>query len=826
MKAPLSWLREYAAIPADTTVEAIKEAFVRAGIEVDEIQAGTQVTGPVVVGKVLTRVEEPQKNGKIINWCTVDVGDHNPEGEPGRGIICGAHNFDVDDHVVVALPGAVLPGDFAIASRKTYGHISDGMICSVAELGLPDDGVDGIIVLDRDTVPGTPAMALLGADEVIFTLEVTPDMPHCLSIRGLARELAQAFDVAYTDPVRDDREATEGATQVRLDDERCTRFVAQRVTGINPAAPTPSWMAQRLAASGMRSLSLPVDITNYVMLELGQPLHGYDAAKVAGPIVVRDAQPGEKLTTLDDQGRELQPGDLVIADDSGAIGLAGVMGGASTELSDQTREVIIEAAAFDRRSISRTSRGHRLPSEASRRFERGTDPAAAYAAARRAAELFAELAGGTVDESVTVVGEVPVMPTTTIAADLPERILGMPVSAETAVATLEGAGVRVTRDGDQLTVTPPTWRPDLRDPYDFVEEVGQRVGLDKIVGVLPPAPGGRGYTVAQQGRRAVTRTLAATGLVEVLTFPFLASEELDTMGVPAEDPRRALVRLANPLAETAPSLRTTLLPGLFAAAVRNASRGLDDVALFEIGSVFRAQTNPSPAPMPSVAHRPSDEELAAIAAALPEQPRHLGVLLAGDWQPARWNAPAEKVTWQHAMALVDVVAEAVGVTLTRRQAQVAPFHPGRCAEILLSGQVVGAAGELHPNVCKAEGVAAGACAVELDLDAVLAGMPGAGQIAPLSSHPVAKEDVALVVDASVAAADVEAALIEGAGELLESIRLFDLYEGDQIPAGKKSLAFALRFRAADRTLKDADAAAARDAAVARATELTGAVLRS
>ncbi|GAB3703245.1 phenylalanine--tRNA ligase subunit beta [Mariniluteicoccus flavus] len=832
MKAPLSWLREFAPIPADVPVHAISDALVRAGIEVEGVQAGTEVTGPVVVGKVLERTPEPQKNGKTINWCTVDVGEHNPDGEPadpqaprGRGIVCGAHNFDVGDHVVVSLPGAVLPGGFAIAARKTYGHVSDGMICSTVELGLPEDG-DGIIVLDGEPAVGQPAMPLLGADEVIFTLEVTPDMPHCLSIRGLARELAQAFDVPFTDPVGGDHAEASGSVGVRLDDPRCARFVAQRVTGIDPTRPTPAWLKKRLVAGGVRSISLPVDITNLVMLEIGQPLHGYDAAKVAGTIVVRDAVEGETLTTLDDQRRTLRAGDLVIADDSGPIGLAGVMGGAATELSDTTTEVVIEAAAFDRASVSRTARAHKLPSEASRRFERGVDPAAAYAAARRAADLFVDLAGGTIDEAVTVVGEVPAPVPATLPADLPQRILGMPVDTETVVAALTGAGIRVERTGESLAVTPPTWRPDLRDPYDYVEEVGQKVGLDRIVGVLPPAPGGRGLTAAQKGRRAAVGALAGAGLVEVLTFPFLAEGDLDKLGVPADDARRRLVRLANPLAETAPFLRTTVLPGLLASATRNASRGLDDVALFEVGSVFRAEPGAGPAPMPPVDRRPTDAEVAAIDAALPQQPRHVGVLLAGNWQPARWDRPAEPVTWQHAMALVDVLATTLGVALERRTAAVAPFHPGRCAEVLLAGSVVGLAGELHPKVAEAFGLSAGACAVELDLDALLAAQPGPGTIAPLSSNPVAKEDVALVVDAGVPAADVERALVEGAGDLLESIRLFDLYTGDQVPAGKKSLAYALRFRAPDRTLKDAEAAAARDAAVARAGEATGAELRS
>jgi phenylalanyl-tRNA synthetase beta chain len=826
MKAPLSWLREYAALPADTAPDAIAAALVRAGVEVERVHTGTEITGPVVVGRVLTVTPELQKNGKTINWCTVDVGAHNPEGESARGIVCGAHNFAAGDHVVVALPGAVLPGGFAIASRKTYGHISDGMICSADELEVAGGGTDGIIVLEGTPPVGEPALTLLGADEVVFDLEIAPDMPHCLSIRGLARELAHAFGVAYTDPVASDREPVDGTVAIRVEDDRCARFVGIKVDGVDPTRPSPAWLQQRVAAAGMRSISLTVDITNLVMLETGQPLHGYDAATVQGPIVVRAAREGERPTTLDGQNRALATTDLVIADDSGAIGLAGVMGGATTELSESTEAVIIEAAAFDAATVSRTARSHKLPSEASRRFERGVDPGAAYAAARRAAELMAELGGGAIDQNVTVVGEVPAMPSTTLPVDLPSRILGMAVDPDTVRASLAGAGITVEHSSDTLTVTPPSWRPDLRDPYDYVEEVGQKVGLDGIVGVLPRAPGGGGLTVGQQGRRAVTAALAQTGLVEVLTFPFQATAELDRLQIPADDPRRRQVRLANPLAETTPFLRTTMLPGLLAAAARNTSRGLDDLALFETGLVFRARTDSGPAPMPPVDRAPTEAQWRAINESLPDQPRHLGVLLAGNWLPGGWARKAEPVTWRHAMGVVETVAAAVGVRLDRRAGACSPFHPGRCAEVLLDGAVIGYAGELHPTVVEEAGLPTGASAVELDLDAVLAAIPGPGTIAPLSGYPVAKEDVALVVDEAVPSAEVERALVAGAGELLESVRLFDIYRGDQIPAGKKSLAYALRFRATGRTLKDAEANQCRDAAVAAAGAATRAVLRS
>lgn len=548
--------------------------------------------------------------------------------------------------------------------------------------------------------------------------------------------------------------------------------------------------------------------------------------KLTGGLGVRAARDGEQLTTLDDAVRTLAAGDLVIVDESGPIGLAGVMGGASTEMSEATTDVVIEAAAFDPASVSRTARTVKLTSESSKRFERGVDHGACVAAARRAAELLVRYAGGTISPDVTVAGEPEPMPSTTFGVDLPQRILGMPVTADQVVTALEGAGCTVARTGGEITVTPPTWRTDLVQPYDYVEEVGQKVGLDKIVGTLPPAPGGRGATASQRGRRAVARELAALGLVELLTFPFAAEAELDRLGIPADDQRRRLVRLANPLAETSPYLRSTMLPGLLAAAARNASRGQDDLALFEVGAVFRQRPGAGPAPMPPVDRRPSDAELAAIEAALPEQPRQLGVLLAGNWLPQAWDHPAQPAGWQQAMGIVDAVGRTLGVRLERRQAQQPPFHPGRCAEVLLDGTVIGYAGELHPSVVAEFALPHGAAAVELDLDAVLAAQPGPGRIAPLSGYPVAKEDVAVVVDDQVPAAEVQRALTAGAGNLLESIRLFDIYTGDQVPAGKKSLAYALRFRAPGRTLTDAEAATARDAAVAAAAQACGAVLRS
>jgi phenylalanyl-tRNA synthetase beta chain len=489
--------------------------------------------------------------------------------------------------------------------------------------------------------------------------------------------------------------------------------------------------------------------------------------------------------------------------------------------------VVIEAAHFDAMTIARTSRRHKLSSEASRRFERGVDPEASYAAAHRVAELLVAHAGGTVLPEETVCGAAPPRPSTTIADILPAQILGTDIDHSSVVRLLEAIGATVTDRGDRLEITPPSWRPDLNDPYDYVEEVGRLIGFDTIEPVVPSAPVGRGLTRSQRARRAINLALAARGFVEVLSFPFASATDLDLMGVPADDRRRPLNKIVNPLSEASPYLRTSMLPGLFAAVARNRSRGNDDLALYEAGSVFFANDPLLAAPRPPVTQRPSAEELAALDRALGKQPRHLAAVLTGQWVPEGWDGSGIPAGWQQAIAFVEAAASAIGLRLDRRAANYPPWHPGRCAEFMLpTGEGIGYAGELHPETCAAFGLPARAAAAEIDLDALIAAAPPAGDVPTISGFPVAKEDVALIVDEDVPAAAVERALRAGAGPLLESIWLFDLYTGPQIGEGKKSLAYALRFRAPDRTLTDAEAAEARDAAVTEAADRTGAVQRT
>ncbi|MGH3558409.1 MAG: phenylalanine--tRNA ligase subunit beta, partial [Mycobacterium sp.] len=751
-------------------------------------------------------------------------------------IICGATNFATDDLVVVALPGTVLPGGFTITARKTYDRTSDGMICSAAELGLAADH-SGILVLPPGTAePGVGAADVLGFDDVVFHLAITPDRGYCMSLRGLAREIAAAYDLDFVDPAEVPPLPAQGpawpltvqpGTGVR-------RFALRPVTGIDPGAVSPWWLQRRLLLSGIRAISPAVDATNYVMLELGHPMHAHDLKRITGGFDVRFARPGETVVTLDDIERRLTPADVLIVDDVATAAIGGVMGSGSTEMRDDTTDVLLEAAVWDPAAVSRTQRRLHLPSEAARRYERAVDPAISVAALDRCAVLLAEIAGGTVSPALTDWrGDPPVGNSVAdwagspirIAADLPDRTAGVRYPDGTTARRLTQIGAVVAADGDTLAVTPPSWRPDLMQPADLVEEVLRLEGLEVIGSVLPSAPAGRGLTAAQRRRRAVGKSLALSGYVEVFPTPFLSAGVFDAWGLPADDPRRVTTQVLNPLEAERPHLATTLLPGLLEALVRNVSRGIADVALYTVAQVFQptGQTPRRLEPIP-VHRRPTDAEVALLDASLPRQPQHVAAVLTGLAEPrGPWGdgRPAEAAD---AFEAVRIIARASGADVVLRAAQHLPWHPGRCAEVLIGDTVVGHAGQLHPGVIERSGLPEGTCAVELDLDAipVTEALP-APRVSPF---PAVFQDVSLVVDIDVAAQAVLDALRDGAGALLEDIRLFDLYSGPQIGANRKSLTFALRFRAPDRTLTEDEASAARDEAVRCAVERVGAVLRT
>ncbi|MEU0562488.1 phenylalanine--tRNA ligase subunit beta [Dactylosporangium sp. NPDC006015] len=830
MRVPLSWLREHVDLPADLTADGLEKALVKVGLEVEEMtDAGASVEGPLVVGRVES-IEELQGLKKPIRYCLVDVGNPEPQ-----GIICGARNFAEGDLVVVALPGAVLPGGFAIAARKTYGHISNGMICSARELGVSDEH-EGIIVLPAGTAsPGAEARPVVGLDDIVVEVNVTPDRGYCFSVRGLARELSHSLGGAYRDPVAAvvpiEGDGTDAYRIDVRDSVACDRFTAVAVRGVDPAAPTPQWMKSRLAVAGVRSISLPVDITNYLMLETGQPMHAWDLERLTGPLVVRRAAAGETLTTLDGVKRTLDPQDIVIADDSGVVSLAAVMGGSTTEVSATTVDVLLEAAHWDPLSVARTIRRHKLPSEAGKRYERGVDPQITAAACARAAALLAEHGGGTVDQRVTDVYAVTPPAPVTMALTRPSELAGIDYTSERVVEVLTMIGASVEVADGRAVVTPPSWRLDLVDPADLVEEVLRLDGYDRIPSVLPIAPPGAGLSVTQRRRRTVGRALADAGFVESLCYPFVGEATLDALRIPAGDPRRDMVLLRNPLSEEEPGMRTTLLPPLLGALRRNLGRGLRDVALFELGTVFLPGGPVQVAPAAGVDGPPPAEELRAAEALLPHQPWHVAAVIAGDADPAGWWGAGRPADWADAVEAARITAEAAGVTLTVKAAvavpggadAVAPWHPGRCAALLVGDTVVGHAGELHPAVCADLDLPRRTVAMELDLDALP--LPDVATAPRLSGFPTALLDVALVVDAATPTGDVEAALTDGAGALLESVRLFDVYESEQLGEGRKSLAYKLTFRAPDRTLTGEEALAARDAAVAVAADRFGATLR-
>jgi phenylalanyl-tRNA synthetase beta chain len=703
------------------------------------------------------------------------------------------------------------------------------MIVSARELGLGDDH-SGIIVLDPaavgDAKPGDDARPIVGLDEVVVELNITPDRGYCHSLRGVARELSHSLHTPFVDPA--DRPAPAVTkkpaypTKV-LDKVGCDRFRGRLVTGVDPSAPSPDWMRRRLIHAGMRPISLIVDISNYVMLELGQPMHAFDAARISGPLVVRRAKAGERLTTLDGVERLLDPEDMVICDDTGVISLAAIMGGESTEVSDATTDVFFEAAHWDPVAIARSSRRHKLSTEASRRFERGVDTAIAPAAVERAIELLVRYGGGAVDERVLDIDNIVPRAPIRLPATGPSTVAGVSYPAKRVIALLTEIGATVAVAGKGLLdVTPPTWRPDLTDPADLAEEVIRLDGYDKVPSELPIAPPGNGLTPQQRRRRSVGRALAEAGYVEVLNYPFVAPGMADALALPDDDPRRHAPRLANPLSAEEPLMRTTLLPPLLAALRRNVGRGQRDVALYELGLVFIARDGGVP-PAMGVDHRPSEEQFATADATLPAQPWHAAAVLAGDIAPAGWWGAGRSAGWAEAVQAARIVCDVAGAPATVRAGAQAPWHPGRCAEIVVDERVVGYAGELHPAVCQALDLPKRTSAMEIDLDALpLSGVTPAPAISPF---PPALIDVALVVDAAVPAAEVQDALVAGAGDLLEGVYLFDVYTGEQVGAGRKSLAYKLTFRAPDRTLTAEEAVAARDAAVAVAARRHDATLR-
>ena len=817
MRAPLSWIKEFVDIPASVTAEQISDGLIRVGFEVEEIiKQGADLTGPLKFAKVLS-IEEITEFKKPIRYVGLDCG----EGQT-RFVICGATNFAVGDLVVAALPGAVLPGDFAIGVRETYGKTSNGMICSGRELGISDDHAGIIVFAEGEVAIGGDAIEALQINDVIFDIAVNPDRGYALSIRGIAREVAGSLGLKFTDPVDALRglkfaETGKGVT-AKIDEKwSASVFYVRTLSNFDPKATTPIWMRRRIEKMGMRSISLVVDVTNYVMLELGQPLHAFDKAKIKGGLTIKRAGKAQKFKTLDGVERTLDPEDLMVCDDEQPLALAGTMGGLSSEITETTTDIALEAVHFCEVCIAKNSRRHKLSSEASRRFERSVDPSLAEFASARFVQLIT--AHSSAHHVATVVDGEPIYaPLVTMDPGYVSKTLGFDISAEKVAEVLRVIGCDV--DEKSFTVDPPSWRADLLTAADFTEEVARMIGYDKIPSVLPPRPLHATLTSTQKRRRAVATMLASRGLAEVQTFPFTNQTTIDSMGFVGE--RASTYKVANPMSEEFPLMRVHLVPGLIEVAQRNISRGAKDFAIFEMGSIFRSLQKLAPAISPDLSKRPGQKIIDEIFASVPAQGYHVAGLLVGKIENENWQGKARSYNWQDAISYAQDILALCSLEWTVARSDLAPWHPGRCAELIVNGKAVAHAGELHPRIVAAYGLPERSVAFAVALSA----LPDSVLVRPttVGTMPAAVQDVALIVDSTVSAADVEGALREGAGELLESITLFDRY--DKIGDGKISLAFTLVFRAQDRTLTGEEVSVMREGATAVAAAKFGAVVRT
>ncbi len=794
MKLTLDWLQDFVDLPTTDPAE-IAAAFEGLGFEIDEMRPLEPAFSGVVIGEVREVAAHP--NADKVRVCQVDIGTEVSE------IVCGAWNFEAGAIVPVALPGAML-GDFEIGRRAIRGVTSHGMICSEQELDVGEDA-SGIMVLNADYPDaanriGQDFVSVLPLPDTLFDVAVNPNRPDCMSVVGLARELAARYEIPLREPAPHLVVSDPGvAVTVRIEDEEaCARFVGRQVRNITVGR-SPHWLRLRLRAAGVRPISNVVDASNYAMIEVGHPTHAFDLDRLGDTVVVRRAGEDSSIVTLDDVERSLLPEDVVVCDATRPVALAGVMGGADTEVHDGTTAVLVEAAYWLPSQVLLTSKRLDLRSEASARFERGMDPNYCDVAADRVAELLAEIAGGEVAARVDAYPR-HIDPAT---IDLPlgeiPRVLGVDIPGEVAGGMLARLGFGVDGD-DPLHVTVPTRRPDVTRPVDLIEEIARLYGFDNIPDRVATGSGG-GLPVEEAMRRRLREVLVGAGYHEALTFSFLAPELLDALGLPDDDPRRDTIALLNPLSEDEGVLRTTLLPGLLRAAALNVDRHLPDVALFETGKVFF----------------PGD-------AAIPDQPDRLAFVTVGR-RGGDWESPGRPVDLRDATGLWEMIAHELRLpdpALTRTSAM--PFHPGRAAEVHTGGEAIGVVGELHPRVVEAVGLRGRVVAGEIDLAPLLVERE-LWQFTRPSSFPPAVFDLAFEVDETLPAATLLAAIDEAGEGLIERRSLFDVFSGGPIPDGHKSLAVRLVLRDPDRTLSDDDVAPIRRRIVAEVQERTGGELR-
>jgi phenylalanyl-tRNA synthetase beta chain len=770
MRVPLSWLRDHC--PTSLSAEELADLLTNHGVEVERIVRPWADLSGVRVARVLEVRDHPNADRLVV--ASVDAA----EGE--RQVVVGVRNIGPGDLVPYAPPGAALPGfDGPLERRELRGVASDGMLCSPKELAISGDH-SGILVLDGDLEPGRDLAEALGLEDPVLDIEVKPNRPDTMSIVGVARAVAaltgEDLRLPSTTLAAGPEKAEEAASLEVLDLERCPRYVARVIRGVRPGR-SPVMAQVRLTAAGMRPLGGVVDATNYAMLELGQPMHPFDLALLAGPgIQVRRAGAGERLETLDGVQRELTDDDLLICDVERPVALAGVMGGASSEVSDGTTDVLLESALFEPRGIFRTSRRLKLRTEASIRFERGPDPEGVAPAAERAAALIVEWSGGVVLDGQLDVGEVPERRRVSVRPSRAAGLLGMDLSSADVRDALGRLRLPVVEDGDDLlTVEVPGYRVDLTEEADLIEEVGRMSGYEAIPSTLPGIRQAGGLDRTQRVARRVRDVLAGAGLWETRSWTFVPASDPELFG----DSRRVAIRLANPVAEDESSLRTSLLPGLLRAARRNVAHRRGSIRLFEVGNTFGA---------------PEGETR--------EVPR-LAAVLTGSTEE-EWPGARRETDFLDAKGVLVHLMDSLGVEgWSLSQFALDPFHPGRCTEVIVPGEPpIGEVGEIHPRVAEAFDLPGRVAAFELELTPLLAAAGGVRGYREISRYPPVHRDLAFVVDGDVPVGAVREGLVEEAGDLLDRALLFDVYEGDPLPAGKKSLAFSVDFRALDRTLTD------------------------
>jgi len=795
MRVSLRWLQDYIDLPTTDQGE-LSRAFDMLGHAVEDVEEFTADWTDVVVGRVV-RIE-PHPNADAVRVTHVDLGDGDP-----RQIICGAWNFDEGAVVPVAVPGAVLPGGFEIGTRAIRGVESHGMICSERELGLGEMH-EGIMVLDPATPLGVSFESTLELPDVVFELEITNNRPDVMGMVGVARELAAWFDVQYRTPdVSLVTVPGKPATEVTISaPDGCNRFVARELVDVE-VRPSPLWMRERLRKAGVRAISNVVDVSNYVMLEMGHPLHAFDAAQIAGDTLeVRWAAAGEALVTLDDVERKLIGDDLVIVDAEGPTSLAAVMGGARSEVSEGTTRVLMEAASWNPATVMYTSRRHDLRSEASSRFERGIDPNLAPDADDRACKLLAEISGASILDGVIDVIANPAEPwTVSLPISEAQRLLDDRFTVDWSASLLRRLGLDVVVDGDTVAVTVPTYRRDLTRPADLIEELARLADFDTFAATLPTGPAG-GLTAEQARVRRVHDVLRGQGLYQAMNLPFVGTGDLVAFGtVDAVGEPEGVVIVRNPLRDDLSMLRQSLLPGLLKNLRDNRNRGSEQVGLFETARVFFAE--------------PWQED-----SRVPDQPLRLGVAVTGPFGISHLGDRPEDADAGTAFAVVSALATALGVDVARRPISPPGFHPTRSAELIVDGEAIGVAGELHPAIAELYELGGRVAIVELDLARLVAVQPSA-QMIPVSTFPHVDFDLSFEVATELAAAE----LIESTtavSPLVERARVFDDYRNPD--TGLRAVAIRYRLRAQDRTLSGDEVAAERGKMLEKAAEL-GATLR-